>query len=368
MWVSLKVLLSIQLGIEIYTIMTMLLSVVIPTRNHVQLVSDLLDTLAVQVQVSFRWEVMVIDNGSTDQTAKFVKEKISSLPIDIRYIYEPRPGLHNGRHRGALEARGKYLAYLDDDVLLTPTWIHGVDKLISGQAEAVVGCILPKWETRPPGWLTTLIRKSGYSGYLSLLNRGSSGTYIDPVFVYGDNFFIPAQIVFELGGFHPDSMPESQLRYRGDGEYALMMKFKEAGLRAWYDPVATVYHRVPRKRMNIDYLCRRSYAQGISDSFTNIRAMQCGNANLSNDSDHRPELTGKAFRSYVDRIKTKSLPQLFSGIANHIIELVPFSQLNINKRLIRAHMAGYKYHQDEVHKDPELLKWVLQKDYWDCQP
>ena len=347
--------------------MPTLLSVIIPTRNHAQLVSDLLDTLAVQVTVAFRWEVLVIDNGSTDQTAHIAKEKISSLPIEIRYIYEPRPGLHNGRHRGALDARGSYLAYLDDDVLLTPTWIHGVDQLIARQAEAVVGRILPKWETRPPAWLTTMIRKSGYSGYLSLLDRGSSGGYIDPVFVYGDNFFMPAQIVFELGGFHPDSMPEGQLRYRGDGEYALMMRFKGAGLRAWYDPVATVYHRVPRHRMNIDYLCKRSYAQGISDSFTDIRAMQYDYANLAEDKDHRPESTGKTFRFYVDRIKTKSLPQLLTSIANHLMEFIPFSQPNINKRLIQAHLAGYKYHQNEVHNDPELLKWVLQKDYWDCQ-
>ena len=95
-----------------------------------------------------------------------------------------------------------------------------------------------------------LDKKSGYSGYLSLLDLGLSAVYIDPVFVYGNNFFIPAKIVFELGGFHPDSMPVDQLRYRGDGEYALMMRFKKAGLRAWYDPVATAYHRIPRERMN----------------------------------------------------------------------------------------------------------------------
>ena len=275
---------------------TTLLSVIIPTRNHAQLVSNLLDTLAVQVTVPFRWEVMVIDNGSIDQTAKKAKEKISSLSIEIRYIYEPRPGLHNGRHRGALEARGRYLAYLDDDVLLTPTWIHGVDKLMSGQAEAVVGRILPKWEIRPPGWLTTLTRGSGYSGYLSLLDMGPRGLYIDPGFVYGNNFFIPAQLVLGMKGFHPDSMPVDQLRYRGDGESALMRIFKEAGLRAWYDPVATVYHCIPRERMSIDYLCKRSYAQGISDSFSKIRAIQYANTNLADYSDNFTELTRKTFR------------------------------------------------------------------------
>jgi glycosyltransferase involved in cell wall biosynthesis len=342
---------------------TTLLSVIIPTRNHAQFVSDLLDTLAAQASVPFRWEVMVIDNGSTDQTAQIAKEKISSLPIEIRYIYEPRPGLHNGRHRGALEAQGKYLAYLDDDVLLTSAWIHGLEKLVSEQAEAVVGRILPKWETRPPAWLATLTREPGY---LSLLNMGSRGIYIDPRYVYGDNFFIPAKIVFDLKGFHPDGMPADLLRYRGDGEYALMMKFKKAGLRAWYEPAATAYHRMPRERMNFDYLCKREYAQGISDSFTEIRAKEYDSSRLTEYNIDHPELIRKTLRSRLSRIKGKTLPQLFFILVTRVMERVPLSQPNIKKRLRQAYWAGYKYHQNEVQKDPELLKWVLQEDYWDC--
>lgn len=348
-----------------HRIAPILLSVIIPTRNHAQLVSDLLDTLAVQVAVPFQWEVMVIDNGSTDQTAKLTKEKILSLPIEIRYIYEPRPGLHNGRHRGALEARGRYLAYLDDDILLTPGWIHGLEKLVSGKAEAVVGRILPKWEARPPSWLKTITREPGY---LSLLDMGPTGHYIDPGFVYGDNFFISAETVFELNGFHPDSMPADQLRYRGDGESGLMMKFKEAGLRAWYDPVATASHRIPRARMSLDYLCQRSYAQGISDSFTEIRAQTYGHTYQSYHNIYYPEVTQKNLRFYMRRMKDLPFHRIIFNVANRIMRFVPFSQPNIKKRLYQAALAGYRYHQDEVRKDPELLKWVLHEDYWDCQP
>jgi glycosyltransferase involved in cell wall biosynthesis len=344
---------------------TTLLSVIIPTRNHAQLVSALLDTLAAQVSVPFRWEVLVIDNGSTDQTAQATKEKISSLPIEIRYICEPKPGLHNGRHRGALEAHGGYLAYLDDDVLLTPTWIHGLEKLISGDTDAVVGRILPKWETRPPAWLTTLTREPGY---LSLLDLGHRGMYIDPRLVYGDNFFISAKALFDLKGFHPDGMPANLLRYRGDGEYALMMKFKKAGLRAWYSPAATVYHRMPRERMSIEYLCKREYAQGISDSFTEIRARVYDPTCLSEYNLKESDLPRKTFRHYLGRLREKTIPQLFIILVTRTMEFVPLSQPNINKRLRQAYWAGYRYHQNEVHKDPELLKWVLQEDYWDCRP
>ncbi len=342
-----------------------LLSVIVPTRNHARLVADLLDSLAAQVTVPFRWEAIVIDNGSTDQTAELAKGKISLLPIEIRYIYEPKPGLHNGRHRGAREARGRYLAYLDDDVLLTPAWVHGLEKLTSGQAEAVVGRILPRWETRPPAWLKTLTREPGY---LSLLDMGPRGFYIDPKFVYGDNFFILKQVVFELAGFHPDSMPADQLRYRGDGEYGLMLKFKQAGLRAWYEPAATAYHRIPRARMTLDNLCKRSYAQGISDSFSNIRAKQYDPTYLEDHNSIYPEATRRTLRSYMGRIKELPPRRILANVAHRMMRLVPLSQANVKKRLSQAAVAGYRYHQAEVRKDPELLKWVLQEDYWDCMP
>jgi glucosyl-dolichyl phosphate glucuronosyltransferase len=338
-----------------------MLSVIIPTRNNAQLVSDLLDTLAIQESVPYQWEVLVIDNGSTDHTAKLTKQKASSLSITIRYIFEPRLGLHNGRHLGALEARGKYLAYLDDDVLVTSAWIHGLEKLLSGQAEAVAGRVLPKWETRPPFWLKKLVREPGY---LSLLDMGPTGCYINPKFVYGDNFFISAKKLLELNGFHPDGMPANQLRYRGDGEYGLMLKFIKASLRAWYEPIATVYHRIPRERMTMNYLCKRSYAQGISDSFTVIRAMQYDPSILTDNDISRPVVIKKTFRFYIRRIKELPLHRIISNLSYRLMECLPLTQQNIKKRLNQALVEGYEYHQAEVRQDPHLLQWVLRENYW----
>ena len=116
----------------------MLLSVVIPTRNRAQRLADLLDSLAQQDAVPFEWEVVVIDNASEDATAEVVSQKSETLPITIRHIVEPNLGLHHGRHRGAKEARGTFLGYLDDDMVLAPTWIQGVERVAQGQADAVV--------------------------------------------------------------------------------------------------------------------------------------------------------------------------------------------------------------------------------------
>lgn len=344
---------------------THLFSVIIPTRNHAQLVADLLNSLALQVAVDYRWEVLVIDNGSTDTTAEKVNALRTRLDIEVRYINEPNPGLHNGRHRGAREARGKYLAYLDDDVLVTTTWLSGIKPLVTDQADAVVGRILPKWESPPPPWLVKLTQEPGY---LSLLDLGTSGCYVNPKYVYGDNFFIPTRLIFDLKGFNPDSLPEDLLRYRGDGEYGFMLKFKQAGLRAWYEPGATAFHRIPANRMNLDYLCKRSYAQGISDSFSQTRAEQLDRSLLSDDFYLAITKPQKDARYYRNRLTHLTLSGVWGNLKNRVLRLLPFTQSNIKAKLRQAWWAGYQYHQREVKTDPKLLSWVLRNDYWDVKP
>ena len=195
----------------------MLLSVIIPTRNRSKYLSALLDSLFLQEAGSFAWEILVVDNASTDYTHDVAQEKIRHSSIPLRYVYEPKPGLHQGRHRGTREADGELIAFLDDDTVLTPEWISGVDLILSKKADAVVSRIIPKWEESPPKWLTSLIA-DGRLSLLTLLDLGDEPKQIDPLLVWGASFFIRRSLVYELGGFHPDGMPPELLRYRGDGE------------------------------------------------------------------------------------------------------------------------------------------------------
>ena len=75
------------------------LSVIVPTRNRSAMIASLLDSLADLQAVPWDWEVIVVDNASTDDTAACVTQKQESLQIEIRYILETRLGLHEGRNR-----------------------------------------------------------------------------------------------------------------------------------------------------------------------------------------------------------------------------------------------------------------------------
>ncbi len=341
---------------------SMVLSVIIPTRNRAQCLANLLDSLARQEPVPFEWEVIVVDNASTDDTAAVTRQKNQALLISIRYVLEPRPGLHQGRHRGAREARGEYLGYLDDDTIVAPTWVQGVELLAQGTADAIAGRIVPRWEAEPPDWLLAQI-KDGVNGPLTLLDLGLVARPIQPSQVWGAGFFIPRKLVFELGGFHPDSMPAELLRYRGDGETALMRKFKAAGLNAWYDPRATVYHVIGAERLTVEYLCKRAYNQGVSDSFTQIRATHL---------DGKPHDDQRSLRHYVRRVREMSLTEVLGALAGQLKRLArrilpPPSppDAEMQKRMKAAYWEGWRFHQNAVGNDHELFEYVTRSNYLD---
>lgn len=331
------------------------LSVLIPTRNRAALTGALLDSLAQLDPVPWEWEVIVVDNGSMDNTAELVKQKQAELPIRIRYVLEERPGLHQGRNRGAIEAQGKYLAYLDDDMLLAPTWLQGVIMLEEGKADAVVGRMVPRWESPPPEWLTRMC-VSGVFGLLALLDLGE--TPVETGHFYGCNLFIPRQTVFDFGGFHPDGMPQDLLQYRGDGESGLWMKMRAAGKSLWYSPPAIAYHIVPQSRMTAEYMKKRSYNQGISNSFTDLRVRH-------GLYGKRP--SGLRFLARVVRSRLGRLPVVRYGRYS-LRHLCAISQTerdiaSVQYEIAKGSAQGWAFHRAAIRQSKELQTYVLAESF-----
>jgi glucosyl-dolichyl phosphate glucuronosyltransferase len=339
-----------------------LLSVIIPTRNRAARVADLLDSLGHMEPTTFEWEVIVVDNDSVDSTREVTFRKARDLPIVIRYFLESKLGLHHGRHRGTKEASGEILAFLDDDMILDRRWVHGADLLVRGEADAVGGRVLPKWETEPPEWVEAFWGPEGETRicpYLGLIDLGTERKAIDPVYVLGGNCFIWKKTLIDLGGFHPDGMPEDQLRFRGDGETGLMMKFQERGLRSFYDPRATVFHIIGPERLTVAYFCQRAFNQGISDSFTRARADQ-GLCEPSSFPTNNPESLPK-------RLLKKSFRDIFKATSRRARELINPRKKDphelIQNEISKAYRKGWDFHLKGLKKDPALRDYVLKETY-----
>jgi glucosyl-dolichyl phosphate glucuronosyltransferase len=328
-------------------------SVIIPTRNRALLLKDALESILKQTLSLDDFEILIVDNGSTDQTSKVAREFNAKFG-KIRYFFATEPGLHVGRHIGAQEAKGEILAYVDDDIIAASGWVKAIKDAFNDPKIALVGGkILPKWEGEVPDWINLFTSETEYGwtiGYLSLLDFGDVRNEIPAYYVYGCNFSIRKSVLFECGGFHPDSMPQELIRYRGDGETALSLAIIKKGYKSVYEPRACVYHIVPPERLTVDYFCRRAFNQGISDSYTEIRQKH-GFNNL---------LVGNSRQSHYVVKSLKKLPQLFSYWKNKMAS----EQHYVEKKVSKAYKEGKSYHKRQVAKDPKLLEYVLKERYY----
>jgi len=329
------------------------LSVIIPTRNRADYLKDALESILNQTLDSSAYEIIVINNGSTDRTQQVVEQLNHVHNNRIQYFYEASPGLHVGRHLGAQEARGNILVYADDDIIAFPGWLESVQSTFSDPEVALVGGKnLPRWEGDVPDWVAFFETKEEYGwtiGNLSLLDFGDVSKEIPAYYVYGCNFSVRKSIMYECGGFHPDSVPQELIRFRGDGETALSLAIAERGYKTIYEPGAAVYHRVPPERLTIEYFCRRAYNQGVSDSYTRIR-MYDGLYTYRNPI----------------RLIIAALRKL-ARITRYILS--ERQKRNNNKHPVlakvqQAHNDGFSYHRKQVASDPELLAYVLREKYY----
>jgi glycosyltransferase involved in cell wall biosynthesis len=331
----------------------MKISVIIPTLNRDKFLSLALESIAAQNYPADRFEILILDNGSTDATKSVAERFISQHGShQIRYIYEPEPGLLSGRHRGALEAQGDILTFADDDIEADANWLLAIEEAFADSSVQIVGGRnLPKYEVEPPEWLEWFWYEhpcGRFCGYLSLLDFGTQVREINANYVWGLNFSIRKKALFEVGGFHPDCLPDRLQHFQGDGETGLTMKAKKLGYRAIYHPGALVFHQVSKARVTWEYFEKRFFLQGVCDSYTQIRQ---SNGQLEE-------------KSLTERVKAWALsykePLLIA------IGRVKLSEKDIlHRRFNKAYRKGYQFHQTAVRKNPKLLEWILKPDYWD---
>jgi len=170
--------------------------------------------------------------------------------------------------------------------------------------------------------------------------------------VYGCNFSIRKHILLEAGGFHPDSMPQELIKFRGDGETAVSEYIQKKGYKAVFNPAASIRHNVSQQRMTLKYLKTRSFNQGISDSYTALRRGDPCRAVKTTTTSILDNLSSflKGNRSGNAQLLKKSLAHML--------------HCSLSSQLSRAYRAGYQYHQTEYTRDQKLRDWVHRADYY----
>lgn len=325
------------------------LSVILPTRDRARLLEDCLLALTRQEPVEGGFEVIVVDNGSRDATAEVAQRYATQLPL--HYVFAPEPGLHVGRHAGLRTAQAEVLVFGDDDIVPSAGWLRAIATAFRDPEVALVGGNnLPLFESEPPRWLVRWWEQAPQGkralDYLSILDWGAEPVDIDPGLVWGCNYSIRRSVLMEVGGFHPDGVPEDRLRFRGDGETAVSDGIRQRGLRTRFVPGASVMHRVSAGRMTPEYFFRRARAQGVSDSYTDLRAAG-GRLSVSVRLRRISGACLRAGRAWLSSERDADGRAL----------------AGVRSRCALAYLAGYAYHQKEFARDAALREWVLKEHY-----
>ena len=252
------------------------ISVVVPTRNRAQSLRKLLITLEKQTLSQNNYEILVIDNGSIDETGQLCAEYKTKF-CNFQYLYNENPGLHIGRNMGYLQSKSEIIVFADDDIEVEPTWLEAISEGFKRHKDVVLigGSDIPKYEEQPPQWVDELWRVQDNDIKLlvdySCIILGNREKEINPYYVFGCNFAVRKWILDKAEGFHPDGVPDDLLCFRGDGESYISNYILSNGLKTLFIPEASVYHAVTKNRMTIEYVKKIAYRNGISSAYTLLR-------------------------------------------------------------------------------------------------
>jgi glycosyltransferase involved in cell wall biosynthesis len=237
-------------------------SIVIATHNREALLAQTLRALAGQRWPRDRFEIIVADNRSTDDTRQVIAAAAArpGAPT-IRSLYVAEPGKSFAVNAALGVASGDVFLFTDDDVLPEPTWM---DRLVAALEETgadfAAGRILPRWEAAPPAWLSPALY-----GVLAIPDNGVTRLAIaadaNQIMPIGANMALRRSVIDRIGGLRVDlGKLDRTLRTGEDHEFFLRML--HAGFRGVYEPDALVRHWVPRERLERGYFRRWLHQNG----------------------------------------------------------------------------------------------------------
>lgn len=232
----------------------MTVSVVLCTWNRSASLAKALSSIANSVfREPVNWEVVVVDNNSSDQTRDVVNGFRAKYGDKLHYVFEPQPGLSNARNAGIREAQGEILAFVDDDVTVEPAWLDNLTSpLRTGEWAGSGGRILPAHNFVPPRWFSfenkLLVPLCAYYNSGDLPSEATEPPY-------GANMAFRRVMFGKHGGFRTDlGRTLTNLLSNEDTEFG--RRLIAVGERLCYVPSATVYHEIHESRLHKCYFLR----------------------------------------------------------------------------------------------------------------
>jgi len=260
------------------------LTVAIPTYNGARRLPEVLERLQASCNndlptaseiKEFSWEVIVVDNNSTDDTATVVRAYQANWSKEhpLKYCFEPQQGAAFARRRAFKEASGKLVGFLDDDNIPAPDWMAGAYAFAQEHPEvgAYGSQIHGVFEVTPPENFQRI------APFLAITNRGSKPLRYEPqkkVLPPSAGLVVRKQAWLEsvpkellLTGRTPTSMVTSE-------DLEMLSHIQAKGWEIWYNPAMQIDHKIPHWRLEREYLIPFFRGIGLSRYVTRMLSVK----------------------------------------------------------------------------------------------
>lgn len=260
-------------------------SVVIATYNRCADLRGTLESLAA-LRPDGRWEVIVVDNNSTDGTRRMIENAARTFPAPLRYVFEREQGRSPALNAGISIATGDIIVTTDDDVRVEPDWLTRAGEALNRMGcDYVGGRVLPIWGGPRPAWLPDHGGK--HWAVIALLDYGNEPIEFGARVPLGVNMAFRRSAFDRAGLFDPNTGRKAGTLL-GQEVREWCIRARAAGVHGFYAPDLSLRHIIPASRLNKSYFRRWFYWRGIS------RARLYGSAGLDMEA---PERTTLDFRT-----------------------------------------------------------------------
>jgi L-malate glycosyltransferase len=236
-----------------------MITVLVATYNGADTLPAVLHAYCKIASPNGGWELIVVDNGSTDGTKEIVHAFQSRLPLT--YVFEPRLGKAVAQNTGLSLIHGDLVVMTDDDALPRPDWLVQLRLAADSQPAYSIfgGAIVPRWEIPPEDWILN------WSSYIFGVTHGDTAegpTIVSRV--YGANMAIRSAVLKD-GHLFDTSLGPVGSRYRVGEDRDFLQTLSEAGCKVWHCQRAVVEHIILKDQMTRAWALGRAVPKGRAD-------------------------------------------------------------------------------------------------------
>jgi len=235
--------------------MNAMLTVLMATHNGARTLPRVLDAYCKLDAPRGGWKLVIVDNGSTDDTNQILTSFETRLPLTR--VWEPTLGKSAALNSGLSHVAGDLVVMTDDDAIPNQDWLVQLRIAADGHPSFSIfgGAIIPLWEEEPASWILP------FCGFLSITEPSWKESPIKAEHVYGPNMAVRSELIHAGYRFDTSLGPAGSL-YRMGEDCDFLQRIARAGFTAWHCKAAVVGHIIQKHQMNRRFMLRRARAHG----------------------------------------------------------------------------------------------------------